>query len=390
MLFKHLFIFTFLAIACGDEYVVQLKEGETFADFYANDIKYAPDLRVRDHIAKTFSIGKFQGFIGNFTKLALERLKKCPYVSEVSPDVQVHALDVVVQEHLPRHLARISQRKKLKKRFKFAYDDDASGKDINAYVIDSGIEIGHPDFEGRAVVGQDFTGEGLGDNNGHGTHVAGIIGSTNYGVSKNVHLIDVKALAADGSGSLSTIIAALEFCVNHHKKSHKPGVANLSLGAPTNVVLNQALDAAVENGLLVVVAAGNSNMNACRSSPGSAAGAVTVGSIDDRLDTLAPFSNWGPCVDILAPGVNIESVDKDNYSQAKILSGTSMSSPIVTGIVANMLSNGIEPSDIEPTLLSQATPNKVSSFSLFLKSKTPNLIAYLDLNVSEDDDDDED
>lgn len=370
----------------GDSLFVTLKDNESLEDFYASDLNYPEDLRVRDHITKTFSIGTFKGFVGDFSKKAIERLKKCPYISEMTPDIRVHALDAVVQTDAPRHLARISQRKRLKNTINFVYDQQAAGKNVNVYILDSGIEVAHPEFEDRATSGRDFTSQGTGDQNGHGTHVAGLIGSKTYGVAKQAKIIEVKSLSADGSGSLSTIISALEYAANHRTKSRAQGVANLSLGATKNSVLNRAIDAAVADGLVVVVAAGNSNINACKTSPGSSDSAITVGSIDDKNDALAAFSNWGHCVDILAPGVFVKSVDFKQVGAPKALSGTSMSAPIVTGIVANLLSAGIEPYDIKSTLLQDATKGKVKKTSLILRAKTPNKIAYLPVVLPDDSD----
>ncbi|CAH6723080.1 subtilase-type proteinase Rrt12p [[Candida] jaroonii] len=384
MLITYLILLFSLTIVTADNYFVTLKEGETFEDFYASDYKYPEDLRVKDLIAKTFSIGKFKGFVGDFSKKMLERLKKCPYINEVSPDIEIQSLDVVSEKYPPRHLGRISQRKRLKKKFKYLYDTEVSGKDVVAFVIDSGVYTGHPEFEGRARSGVDLTGDGPGDKNGHGTHVAGIIGSSTYGVSKKVNIVEVKALADNGNGSLSKIIAAVEFCINYLKKNGKLGVANLSLGSSANSILNMAIDSAVDDGLIVVAAAGNAGKNACAYSPASAEKAITVGSIDDRTDNLAFFSNYGPCVEILAPGVNIASVNF-NETSVKYLSGTSMSSPIVTGIVANLLSAGVHPTDIRRKLLSSATEGKVKKVSLLLKAKTPNLIAFLDTPITEGD-----
>lgn len=375
---------------CGDKVFITLKENESFDEFYTNDMKYPEELRVRDHITNTFSIGKFKGFVGDFSNKLLDRLKKCPYISEITPDIKVHALDTTVQSQPPRHLARVSQRKKLHKRYSFIYDDNACGKNVNAYILDSGVEVGHPEFEGRARSGKDFTSQGPGDQNGHGTHVAGLIGSRSYGVAKKVNIIEVKSLTADGSGSLSTIIAALEFASNHRLKSKAiGGVANLSLGAAKNSILNKAIEAAVTEGLVVVVAAGNSNINACKTSPGSAPKAITVGSIDDKTDALAVFSNWGECVDMLAPGVFISSVDFQRVDKPKVLSGTSMSAPIITGIAANLLSAGVDPRDIKRTIVSVATEGKVKRTSMILRGKTPNRIAYLPVYIEHSDSDNE-
>lgn len=379
-----------ISLVVGDSYFITLKDDETFEDFYANDLKYPKSLQVKDFVTSTFSIGKFKGMIGDFSHLILERLSRCPYVSEMSPDIKIKALEVVEQDEAPRHLSRISQRKKLKKPpFKYIYDTDANGHNVNAYILDSGIDLGHPEFQGRAKHGKDFTNEGLGDSNGHGTHVAGIIGSQTFGVAKSVNLIEVKALAGDGSGSLSSIIAALEYSLNHKQKANVPGVANLSLGAAKNSILNKAIDAAVLSGLTVVVAAGNSNINSCKTSPGSSSKAITVGSIDDRYDTIASFSNWGECVDIFASGVKVQSVNYKDVKTSRELTGTSMSAPIVSGIIANILSSGVPSHKVKEVLMEMATDNKIKRTSFLIRKKSPNRIAFNGLDIDSDSDTEE-
>lgn len=357
-------------------YLVSLKPSETLDSFFKYDLTYPVGQQVKSLVGNSFSIGNFTGFTGNFPKAVVERLKRCPMVAEMTPDIVIKAFDIEVQENCPRHLARLSREDRLGDELIYAYDLLAIGSDVNAYVLDSGVEIDHPEFEGRAHRGRDFTSEGPGDLNGHGTHVAGIIGSRTYGVAKNVDIIEIKALDKYGAGSLSTIIAGLEFAVNHRKSSGKAGVANLSLGAAKNSVLNRAVQAAVDTGLVVVVAAGNSNINACSSSPASAPSAITVGAIDDATDSIASFSNWGPCVDIMASGSYVLSVNAKNYNKPQVLSGTSMSSPVVSGLIANLLSAGVSPFDVRERVIELSAKDKISRTSLILRRKTPNRIAY--------------
>ncbi|KAK6871953.1 Subtilase-type proteinase RRT12 [Candida tropicalis] len=271
------------------------------------DKRYPKHLQVRDFISNSIAIGEFKGFSGRFSKDILDRLKRCPFVSEITEDIILSAFDFEIQENAPRHLARISRRKRMKpnKQYPYMYDGEFSGQGVNAYVIDSGVEVNHPEFEGRASAGHDFTNEGSGDSNGHGTHVAGLIGSSTYGVAKNVRIIEVKALNSKGAGSLSTILAAIDFAVNHRLDSGRKGVANLSLGAYKNHILNKAIEQATRTGLVFVVAAGNSNINACLTSPASSKFAITVGAIDDYNDSVTAFSNWGECVDIFASGAYV-------------------------------------------------------------------------------------
>ncbi|CAK9441588.1 uncharacterized protein LODBEIA_P54560 [Lodderomyces beijingensis] len=344
----------------------------------AHDLKYPKHLQVRNLIKTSIVIGDFKGFSGNFSKDILLRLKRCPLVQEITEDLTFKTFDYKIQADAPRHLARISRRKRMKpnKQYPYIYDKKYMGQGVNAYVIDSGVEVKHPEFQGRASAGQDFTNEGSGDSNGHGTHVAGLIGSQTYGVAKNVNIVEVKALNSKGAGSLSTILSAIDFTVKHRLDSGKKGVANLSLGAYKNHVLNRAIEQATKSGLLFVVAAGNSNINACLTSPASSKYAITVGAIDDHNDSVATFSNWGECVDLFASGAYVRSVDAKNHDKSQVLSGTSMASPIVTGLVANLLSEGVDPQTIKATLLRMTAKNRISKSSLFLRKHTPNRILY--------------
>lgn len=369
-------------------YLVSLKLPETLETFLTYDVKYPQSQRIKSLIGDTFTIGNFTIMSGNFTKVALERLKRCPLVADISPDTIINAFEIEEQYNCPRHLARLSLYNKLgNDDFSYFYDSQYAGQGVNAYVIDSGVAVEHPEFQGRASTGYDFTNEGSGDTNGHGTHVAGLIGSSTYGAAKKVNIIEVKALDRKGAGSLSTIISAIEFTVNHRKKSGRQGVANLSLGAARNKVLNQAIEAAVKTGLVMVVAAGNSNVNACLSSPASAKSAITVGAIDDRSDGIASFSNWGECVDVFASGAYVASVNAQDYNKPQILSGTSMSAPIVSGFISTLLSKGVKPKNVREELINMAATNRIPRSSVFLRIKTPNRIAYNGLGREKTDSD---
>ncbi|KAI5955535.1 hypothetical protein KGF57_003668 [Candida theae] len=377
--FNLLLIALVCSWAAADEpYFVSLKTTETLDNFMEYDRKYPKHLQVQDRINSLVSIGDFKGFAGNFSKEVIDRLKRCPLIQDITEDLTFKNLEYEIQDDAPRHLARVSRRKRLRpnKQYPYIYDNQFMGQGVIAYVIDSGVEVNHPEFEGRASAGIDFTNEGSGDTNGHGTHVAGLIGSATYGVAKNVNIVEVKALNSEGAGSLSTVLSAIDFVVNHRIESGMKGVANLSLGAYKNHVLNKAIAHATKTGLLFVVAAGNSNIDACLTSPASSKYAITVGAIDDYNDSVAGFSNWGKCVDLFASGAFVESVNAKNPSMSSVLSGTSMASPIVTGMVANLLSEGVVPSQVKHKLLKMAAKNRITKSSLFLRKHTPNRIVY--------------
>lgn len=230
-------------------------------------------------------------------------------------------------------------------------------------------------------------------------------GSNKYGSFKHAQLVDVKVLQRTGGGNLSTVIAGVEFAVNHFLSSDKKGVLNLSVGAPFNAVLNEIVNVAANAGLAVVVAAGNSNSPACNYSPASAGNAVTVAAIDDRYDSIASFSNWGRCVDISASGTYVVSLNgktdltnavnrraRDSRGQVNgtiALSGTSMSAPIVSGILAHFLSLGDSKQEAINRLFDEATRGAIPRSSMFFRPKTVNLLAFSNLDFDKDDDDDE-
>lgn len=393
LLQNHLIaLFCVIGAILANPYLVSLKQTESLDSFLEYDVNYPHAQQVAEHIKNPFEIGNLSGFSGDFSKDVLARLQRCPLVADITPDIVIQALETEVQEHCPAHLARISKHGKVRNEdLVYLFDSEATGAETNAYVLDSGVDIDHPEFEGRAYRGIDLTTEGAGDDNGHGTHVAGIIGSRTYGVAKNVNLIEVKALNSLGGGSISKVISAIEFAVKHRRKSGLPGVANLLLGAMKNKALDSAINAAAETGLVMVVAAGNSNRNACEMSPASAQRAITVGAIDATTDSLASFTNWGECVDIFAPGVLIESVNARDRESPHILSGTSMAAPVISGLVSGLLSSGVPSYDIKNTLIEMSVKNKIKRRSLFMKARTVNRIAHNGCNLeSRDSDSDSD
>jgi subtilisin family serine protease len=236
-------------------------------------------------------------------------------------------------------VARIASRKKPSS-FSSYTPPGVNGTGVNAYVIDTGILTTHPDFEGRAFFGADFTGTkpNGGDDNGHGTHVAGTIGSKSYGVAKAVNLISLSVCDIEGLCADSAIIAALDYATKRASEqgSRIKSVANLSLGGGPSVAIDLAIDAATKEGLVIVVSAGNSGGDACEISPARAPSALTVAASDIN-DQIASFSEKGTCVDIIAPGVNILST-WNNGKTIKI-SGTSMAAPHAAGVVALVLSS---------------------------------------------------
>jgi subtilisin family serine protease len=208
---------------------------------------------------------------------------------------------------------------------------------VNAYVIDSGILTTHQQFQGRAVAAFDFTDDGRNiDCNGHGTHVAGTIGGVTVGVAKTTRLYGLRVFDCSGTGSMSDIVAAVDWVT---ARGQLPGVVNMSLGSYGNSpAMNEALAASTGAGFTYVVAAGNDAGDACGVTPANSPLAITVGAIDERDSRATSYSNYGRCVDVFAPGSNIYSAWSTSNSSYAYMSGTSMASPTVAGAAALVLS----------------------------------------------------
>jgi serine protease len=250
------------------------------------------------------------------------------------------------------------------------YIYNADGTGVTAYVIDTGIRTTHNLFGGRASSG--FTaindGNGTNDCNGHGTHVSGTIGSSTYGVAKNVNLVAVRVLGCTGSGSNSGVIAGIDWVTANHVS---PAVANMSLGGGASTATDNAVNAAVASGVTMAVAAGNDNADACGFSPARAANAITVGSTTSS-DARSSFSNFGTCLDIYAPGSSITSTWSTSNSATNTISGTSMASPHVAGVAALYLDDNpnATPAQVQVAIENAAIPNKVTD----PKAGSPNLL----------------
>ena len=254
----------------------------------------------------------------------------------------------------------------------YTYPDVPAGT-VHAYVLDTGIRTTHIEFGGRASDGWDFVdNDAVADDcNGHGTHVAGTIGGATYGVAKNVQLVGVRVLDCSGVGAYSQIIAGVDWVTAH---AVKPAVANMSLGGPADRALDDAVRASIASGVTYVVAAGNSNTNACTVSPADTAEALTVAA-SDRNDVRASFSNWGSCVDLFAPGVDIASAYGSADTAMAWMSGTSMATPHVTGVAALVLAAHPDwtPAQLSQALLGNATVGRIGQAG----TGTPNRLVYL-------------
>jgi subtilisin family serine protease len=237
------------------------------------------------------------------------------------------------------------------------YTYSATGAGVTVYIIDTGIRSTHADFGGRVAPGFDAIGDGWGseDCNGHGTHVAGTVGGATYGVAKQVTLVPVRVLGCGGSGSNAGVIAGVDWVTSRVQAVGGPSVANMSLGGPASSFVDDAVANSINAGVSFAVAAGNSNTNACNSSPARVPAAVTVGA-SSQSDLRASFSNYGTCLDIFAPGQDIVSDWWTDTTATATISGTSMASPHVAGVMATYLQNNpaASPAAVRDALVNNA------------------------------------
>ncbi|KAJ3046301.1 serine protease [Rhizophlyctis rosea] len=358
----------------------------------------------------------FHGYIGHLPEWIIALIEKDPYVRFVekdqyiqvgqtrttttaaaapSPSLSLNSSNPLVnpkqflvipsgdnhtvgQANPPWGLDRISHRESGFKGL-YAYPADG-GQNVDVYILDTGVNINHTDFEGRARYGQSFSDQGNNDGNGHGTHVAGIAAGKTYGVAKSANIVSIKVLDDDGTGPISAVISGIDWVVNNRNTSRR-AVINMSLGrGGKSQAMNDIVTAAVNSaGIVFAAAAGNDNVNACGTSPADSGSVLTVGA-SDETDTKASFSNWGSCVDIFAPGTNITSASSRTSTDTRVYSGTSQAAPHVAGMMAIMLH--MFP-DITPTVV-YATLKQIGTSGVLKGtdglSGTPNLLLFNGVN----------
>lgn len=353
-----------------DRYIVVLKDDtrdvNTVAISIGNDFGAAPD-HVYEHAIKGFSI--------KIPLKALERLKKNPNVKYIEQDQVINTVQTT-QTQATWGIDRIDQ---VSLPLSNTYTHNNTGNLVDVYVIDTGIRFGHSEFEARAVKGIDvFSRRGTAsDGNGHGTHVAGTIGGKTYGVAKKVKLFAVRVLDNRGSGSTSGVVAGIDWVISHHLTG-KQAVANMSLGGGISATLDAAVNNAIIDGVVMCVAAGNSNADASNSSPARVLNAITVGATDIS-DLIAGYSNYGTIVDINAPGTDITSAWYTSNTAVVTISGTSMATPHVAGAAALYLNVNptANPQAVRDALVNTSTKNVLT---MGIKTSSPNSLLFVSPN----------
>ena len=354
--------------AVAGSYIVVLKDGAGDQSA-AIAAKHGASVTHQYHSA-------LNGFSGRMSEQQARRLAADPRVAYVQQD-GVFTITETQTNPPSWGLDRIDQPNRP---LSSSYTYNTAASNVTAYIIDTGIRTSHTDFGGRAVWGTNTTGDGNNtDCNGHGTHVAGTVGGSSYGVAKSVQLIAVKVLDCNGSGATSGVVAGVDW-VTGQKNSNpsQPMVANMSLGGSADTTLDNAVKNSIAAGVTYAIAAGNGNFlgwpqNACNSSPARVPDAITV-SATDNTDKKASWANYGTCVDLFAPGVNITSSWNSGDTGTNTISGTSMATPHVTGAAALYLAThpSASPATVASAINSNATTGVVSSPG----TGTPNRLLY--------------
>ena len=337
--------------AVAGRFIVTVRE-------HTNASAVAREHGIRPDFVYSHALNGFAGPVSDAARLGLLRDSR---VARVEPDGI--ATIVSTESNATWGLDRVDQHA-LPLSTTYSYSNTGNG--VTAYIIDTGILFNHSEFSGgRATSGYDAVdGGSAGDCNGHGTHVAGTVGGTKYGIAKGVKLVAVRVLNCSGSGTWSGVIAGIDWVTAHRLR---PAVANLSLGGGGNTSVDNAVKNMIGAGVATAVAAGNGNQggiaqDACKYSPARVAAAMTIGATD-KTDKKASWSNYGNCVDWFAPGVGITSAWKTSSTATNTISGTSMATPHTTGVAALYLQSHAtaSPASVRGALYTSTTKGKVTS-----------------------------
>jgi len=393
----HLLFLTLLVTAFGYVEIrgldVEHIEGEYVITYHLN----TTDEQARAHfismadkgleLKSTWNIGFHHGFHAAIPEEIVRELQNDPIIMAIEANVMFHMYDTQqscdgsTANALSWGLSRISYSGNVESGGlpgTFVYPSNG-GSGTTVYVTDTGIQTSHVDFGGRASWGANYAGGGNTDGNGHGTHCAGTVGGTTYGVAKAARLVAVKVLNAQGSGSFDGIVSGVNYATNNGV-AYK-SVVSMSLGGQGSFAgLTTAINNAVSSGIAVVVAAGNSNANACGFTPAGIASTICVGATalsgsgSSRWDARSSFSNYGNCVTLFAPGTNIRSAWIGSNTATNTISGTSMACPHIAGLSATILgaNSNMSPSTLKSTLNSRSQTGLIDSPG----SGSPNRLAY--------------
>jgi subtilisin family serine protease len=358
------------AHAVPGQYIVTLKE---YAAQPYGENSFAPNVAAdiaAQHGGQVLAVYRHAllGFAAKLTPQAAEALTHDPRVESVEEDGVVSA--TATQSNPPWGLDRIDQRNRP---LDAQYNYTPTGAGVHAYIIDTGIRTTHTQFGGRANKVFDSIGDGQAGNdcNGHGTHVAGTVGGSTYGVAKGVSLHAVRVLDCSGNGTDSTVISGVDWVTANHQS---PAVANMSLGGGASTALDTAVQNSINSGVTYAIAAGNDyGVDACTESPGRVAAGITVGSTTST-DAKSDFSNIGTCVDIFAPGSSIQSSWYTSDTATNTISGTSMATPHVAGVAALYLQNN--PSASPATVANAITSTATTGVLTGIGAGSPNRLLY--------------
>ena len=358
-------------------YIVTLRDGVVTQDFVNREIHLGVD------VIRQFTLAT-SGFLADLTANEYLKLKNDPRVEHIEPDsiVGLSAEQSLQNDSGWRPswgLDRINQVDGVLDDF---YSYEYVGNGVDVYVLDTGINSSHTEFTSRIKTGYSAIDDpnGTEDCNGHGSHVSGVVGGTIYGVAKSVNIIPVRVLGCAATGTTSSVLSGINWMIANHQAG-VPAVANMSFATGKSTILNEAVISAIDDGITVVVAAGNTNSDSCNYSPASETLAITVAAITIE-NTKASYSNHGSCVDLFAPGSDIVSAFYGSPTILRSRSGTSMATPHVSGVVAQILEQHPDwtPQQVSTQIISQSTANALSltvenTVNLLLFNNSPHVIA---------------